>query len=220
MWRTGLVTINDELSEKEGVFPENLQEINVRNNEITSVMELAFKYTVKLHTIDLSMNKITTLGAKLFVTLSNLQKLILNNNRIVMLPENMLTMNNPIVFFNVNDNLIEEVQLDFTALAETLNYVLGVNNKCASFSMNKKKQRTVEMLQEVIRKNCTVIQTTVNDASSTTVISSSSESTAATTVSMAESSTEAAVTTVLEPTAAASDETTTEAETESTKAAE
>lgn len=153
VWRTGLKTINDELMEKEGDFLKNLEEVNFRNNEIEFVMELAFKHVTKLKKIDLSMNMISTLDPKLFVTSSSLTMLILNNNRIVSLSEGLLTPLNPVSFINVNQNRVEVITLDFTSLP-TLEIVLGVMNVCADFSMNKKKGKTALMLQELVVEKC------------------------------------------------------------------
>lgn len=129
----------------------NLREINFQDNIIEDIPEIFFMATPNLTSINLGTNKLKGLPEKLLMALAQLETFIASSNLIEFLPPGLFMGNFKLSFVNLNNNKIKVIAIDFTKL-KSLKKVLGIQNTCADFYMNKIVP--AEELNALVREKC------------------------------------------------------------------
>lgn len=127
-----------------------MKDLNFEDNIIEQLDENTFFKLDGLASLNLARNFIKVLPEKLLSSSKQLQSFIANNNQIEFLPASLFAANPKMSFVNFNCNKIKVIAIDFTKTK--LKKVLGLNNICADFFLNKVVD--AKKLNALVKANC------------------------------------------------------------------
>lgn len=130
-------------------FFDNLLRIDIYGQQINSITRRAFQNCTKVIKVCILFTALHVLPNDLFYDLEELKELFLYENKLVILPENLIEMNLKLKTFSARNNVLSFIDIDFNPTVESIDLR---TNKCIDKRFPEDVKNLTNFMKEISKK--------------------------------------------------------------------